>query len=85
MEHPAEAQKIVADFSRIDISIVRDIWDTSTYSVTLDQSLVLALEDETRWALKGRLIAEKEVPNFLDFIYLDGLTSVNPGSVRILK
>jgi NitT/TauT family transport system substrate-binding protein len=84
-EYPSEAQKIVADFSGIDMGIVRDIWDTTTYSVTLDQSLVLAMEDETRWALKDRLIAEKEVPNFLDFIYLDGLTSVKPDAVRILR
>ncbi len=84
-ENPAEAQKIVADFSGIEIGIVRDIWADTSFTVSLDQSLILALEDESRWAIQSRLTSARNVPNYLDFIYFDGLKSVKPEAVRILR
>jgi NitT/TauT family transport system substrate-binding protein len=56
----------------------------SEHLVTLDQSLILALEDESRWARKRGLTAKGEVLNFLDYIHLDGLKAVKPEAVRIL-
>ena len=84
-ENPAEAQKNVADFSGVDIGIVRDIWADASFTVSLDQALILALEDESRWAIDAGLIGARKVPNYLDFIYFDGLKSVKPGAVRILR
>jgi len=84
-ENQDEAQKIVADFSGIDIGIVRSTWADANFSVSLDQSLLLALEDESRWAIENGLTQETKVPNYLDFIYLDGLASVKPKAVRIMR
>jgi len=84
-ENPAEAQKIVAGFSGIDIAIVRDIWPDTSFTVLLDQPLILALEDESRWAINSGLTVAEKVPNYLDFIYLDGLKSMKPDAVMILK
>jgi sulfonate transport system substrate-binding protein len=83
--HPAEAQKIVADFSGIDIAVVREFSAGSNFGVSLDQSLILALEEESQWALKDRLTGARKVPNYLDFIYFEGLKAVKPEAVRILK
>ncbi|MBI5739395.1 MAG: NrtA/SsuA/CpmA family ABC transporter substrate-binding protein [Nitrospirae bacterium] len=82
---PAEAQKIVAASRQMERSLLGDMWQVSTFNVKLDQSLVLALEDESRWAIKAGLTRETKMPNYLDFIYLDGLTSVKPEAVRILR
>jgi len=84
-ENPAEAQKIVADFSGVEIGIVRDIWADTSFTATLDQSLILALEDESDWAIKTGLTKATKVPNYLDFIYYDGLKSVKPNAVSILR
>ena len=84
-ENPDEAQKIVADFSGMDISIVRNIWADTDFTVTLDQSLLLALEDESRWAIDSKLTTAKKVPNYLDYIYFDGLKSAKPGAANILR
>jgi len=84
-QNPEEARKIVAGFSGTDIAIVHDIWANTSFSVSLDQSLLLALEDESRWAIKQGLTSSAKAPNYLDFIYLDGLTSVKPNAVRILR
>jgi NitT/TauT family transport system substrate-binding protein len=83
--NPAEAQKIVSDFSGIEPGIVRDIWADASFTVTLDQSLILALEDESRWAINGGLIGAREVPNYLDFVYIEGLKTVKPEAVSILR
>jgi sulfonate transport system substrate-binding protein len=82
---PITAQKIVADFTGIDATLVRKVWDGSRIEVCLDQSLLLALEDESRWAIRNRLTKAEKVPNYLDFIYLDGLKATKPQGVRILR
>jgi sulfonate transport system substrate-binding protein len=84
-ENPPEAQKIVADFSGIEIGIVRAIWADTSFTVTLDQPLILALEDESRWAIDGGQTGARKIPNYLDFIYFDGLKSIKPDAVRILR
>lgn len=84
-EQPETAQKIVADSSRVDMDLVRAIWADTSFRVVLDQSLVLALEDESRWAIKEGLTGKTKIPNYLNYIYFDGLRSVKPDVVRILR
>ena len=84
-QNPGEAQKIVAGFSGMDTAIVRNIWANTSFNVSLDQSLLLALEDETRWAIKDGMVRKTNIPNYLDFIYFDGLASVKPKAVTILR
>lgn len=42
------------------------------------------MEDEARWMIKNNLTSEKKTPNFLDYIYLDGLEKIKPESVNII-
>jgi NitT/TauT family transport system substrate-binding protein len=84
-EHPAAAQESVAEFNRMDAETLRKMWQDNYYTVSLDQPLILALEDESRWAIQNRLTDAENVPNYLDFIYFDGLQSVKPKAVRILR
>ena len=83
--NPFKAQSLVADFCKIDRSVVARMWAAEDFSVSLDQSLVLALEDESQWAIKNRFSDRMKVPNYLDHIYIDGLKSVKPEAVRILR
>ncbi len=83
--NPEEAQRIVADLSKIDLNMLRDVWADNEFRVSLDQSLILALEDESKWAIKNGLAGAKRIPNYLDFVYFDGLRAVKPEVVRILK
>jgi NitT/TauT family transport system substrate-binding protein len=43
------------------------------------------MEDEARWMINNNLTTEKTVPDFLDYIYIDGLESIKPGSVNIIR
>jgi hypothetical protein len=46
--------------------------------------LLLALEDESRWLLKNRPAAGKEVPNYLKYLSVEALQQAAPEAVRIV-
>jgi NitT/TauT family transport system substrate-binding protein len=54
------------------------------YKLSLEKTLLIAMEDEARWHIENRYTGAKEVPNYLDKIYFDALESVNPDSVSII-
>ena len=82
---PAKAQQITADFCRIDKAVIHALWESENFNVSLDQVLVLSLEDESRWAIKNKLVPGAKVPNFLEFIYVDGLAAVQPQAVGLIR
>ena len=84
-KHPEESLKIVADFNKMDVASTREMLDGTSVDLSLDQSLILALEDESRWAIKEKLTNSSNIPNYLKYIYFDGLDSVKPAAVEILK
>ena len=58
---------------------------SSQSSVSLDQSLIAAMEDEARWMIKNNLTREKQIPDFMNYIYVDGLKAVKPEAVKIIR
>jgi NitT/TauT family transport system substrate-binding protein len=84
-QHPEESRRLVAGFIKIDKAILDEIWDIFVLRVTLNQALLVDFEDQTRWLIKQRLAARRDMPNYLDFIYLDGLHAVKPEAVRIIR
>jgi len=84
-ENPQESVKLVADAIGMEAADLGKLWRSEGYRVSLDQQLLLSLEDESRWAIKNRLTKATKIPNYLDYIYFDGLKSVKPEAVRILR
>jgi ABC-type nitrate/sulfonate/bicarbonate transport system substrate-binding protein len=84
-ENPEESRSIVAEFIKMDKAILDEIWDSFDFKVTLSQSLLVSLEDQTRWAQQNGLIDATAMPNYLDFIYFDGLQSVRPEALSIIR
>ena len=83
-EHETEAQKIVQERANLDHSTLISIWPKSRFEVRLDQDLLILMEHETRWAIRNKLTGSTRLPNYLDFIYIDGLEKINPDSVTII-
>lgn len=54
------------------------------YKLSLEKTLLIAMEDEARWHIEKQYTDIKKVPNYLDKIYFDALESVNPGAVNII-
>jgi NitT/TauT family transport system substrate-binding protein len=84
-KNPEESKRLVAAFIKIDRPLLDTIWDSFDFRVTLDQSLLISLEDQTRWAMKNRLTEIASTPNYLNYIYFDGLATVKPEAVRIIR
>jgi ABC-type nitrate/sulfonate/bicarbonate transport system substrate-binding protein len=84
-QHQEESRRLVAEFIKTDKAYLDEIWGLYDYRVTLDQALLVDLEDQARWAMKYRLTASQDMPNYLDFIYVDGLRAVKPEAVRIIR
>jgi NitT/TauT family transport system substrate-binding protein len=43
------------------------------------------MEEEARWAISNNLINATAVPNFINYIYVNGLESVKPESISIIS
>ena len=84
-EKPQESIKIVADAIGMEAGQVRDTWRSEDFSVSLDQSLLINMENEARWAINNRLTPADTVPNFLNYLNLDGLIAVKPTAVTIIR
>jgi NitT/TauT family transport system substrate-binding protein len=84
-DDPSTAQRIVAGFNRMDLAMLKESWGASSFRVSLDQALVMALEDESRWAIRKQLTKMHAVPNYLDYIFLNGLRSLKPKAVGISR
>jgi len=83
--HPDQAIKIVSNKLGVEESVIAALWPGLDLGVSLDQSLLLSLEDEARWVIESELTDRTEVPNHLDFIYPDGLEAVKPEAVTIIR
>ncbi len=83
--HPLESRAIVQKWLGLDAGYMDTVWQQNQVSLTLDQSLVLAMEDEARWMIRNNLTDATEVPDFRNYLYTDGLDKVKPGSVKIIR
>lgn len=79
-----QAIKIVSRKTEIEEQKLAVIWNEFELEVKLEQSLLISLEDEARWAIKNNLVEGTIIPNYLKFIYLDSLKSLNPDIVTII-
>jgi ABC-type nitrate/sulfonate/bicarbonate transport system substrate-binding protein len=85
ISNPVEAKAIVQKQLNVDAEYMETIWSQDQFSLSLDQSLILAMEDEARWMINNNLTAEKNVPDFLDYIYEADLKSIKPEAVNIIR
>lgn len=84
-EHPSESKAIVQNQLNLDAGYMDTVWQQNQFSLTLDQSLILAMEDEARWMIMNNQTNVTMVPDFRKFVYPDAMESVRPGSVNIIR
>jgi ABC-type nitrate/sulfonate/bicarbonate transport system substrate-binding protein len=83
--NPAEAKAIVQKGLDLDAGYMETVWLQNQFTLTLDKSLITAMEDEARWMIENDLTTEQTVPNFNDYIYEDALKAIKPGAVNIIR
>jgi NitT/TauT family transport system substrate-binding protein len=85
LRHPVEAKALVQKRLNYDDAYMASVWSEYQFFLSLDQSLITAMEDEARWLIGNNLTPEKQVPNFLYFTYEDSLKTVKPEAVSIIR
>jgi len=80
-----ESIDIVCQRLKLDRELTTSVWSDFNFQLMLDQTVLITLEDEARWAIREELTDKKEVPNYLDFIYIDALEDVKPEAVTIIR
>ncbi len=83
--NPDDARSILKQKLALSDTDIARIWSQNLFSLTLDQSLVSAMEDEARWMISNKLTNATTVPDFLDYIHEDTLKKINPDAVRIIR
>jgi NitT/TauT family transport system substrate-binding protein len=80
---PEETKAILQRVMGYDDVSLEKAWSEHEFTLTLDQSLILAMEDEIRWMMDNNLTTVGAVPSLLKFIHTSSLKSVKPDAVRI--
>jgi NitT/TauT family transport system substrate-binding protein len=75
--HVPETKELVIQKFKFDKDYIEYSWPKLTHHITLNQELILGMEDEARWTIENKLTDKTTVPNYLEYIYFDGLSRVN--------
>ena len=84
-QFPEKAKDIITERLDVEEDYVASVWPKNDFTTSLPQSLILAMDDEARWRIANNLTDEILVPNYLDYIYLDGLEALKPEAVTIIR
>ncbi|AFM26152.1 ABC transporter substrate-binding protein [Desulfomonile tiedjei] len=80
--HRDEALRILV--SKLGPHHIPEVWENSSFDLSLSRPFVLAMEAELRWMKSSQGVQEFEMPDLLDFIHFGVLQSVRPEKVQML-
>ncbi len=83
--NPDGAQEVMAENQYIKQVLIDEFWRGLNFEVSLDQLLMLTMENEANWIKKKQGITEYKMPNFLDFIHYQPLEAIRPEAVTIVR
>lgn len=79
-----EAQSVVAkELNNISKEEIQETWADFDFSLGLNQSIILTLENEANWFTKEGN-GSKSIPNYLNYIYIDALKLVDANKVTVI-
>jgi NitT/TauT family transport system substrate-binding protein len=83
-DDPALSAKILGQALDKPPEEARRMQDQNRYALTLEQNLLVLMEDQARWAVKNNVVQAKTTPNFLNAVHVDGLAEISPRSVTVI-
>jgi len=82
---PVAARHIVGAALKVDDALMVKMFDPEDFDVSLKQAQLLALEDQTRWAMAQGLVKPGPVPNYLKLMKYQHLEAVSPEAVQLVR
>jgi ABC-type nitrate/sulfonate/bicarbonate transport system substrate-binding protein len=83
--HRPQVIALMARRFGINAAMSATILDEFTYALSLDQTLLLSLEEHAEWAMQAGLLAKGPLPNYLDAIELSAMQTVKPAAITIIR
>lgn len=80
-----DSQEIISSRLSLESEFIDWIWPDFNFELALDQTLVLTLESEARWAVEKQLVNQKPIPNFLDIIEVGPISELDPNLITIIE
>jgi NitT/TauT family transport system substrate-binding protein len=85
INNPNQAKTTIQNRLNYTAQYIADVWSDHRFSLSLDQSLILSMQDESRWLIQNNLTNAIAVPNFTNYVYVNGLESVKSAAVTIIR
>ena len=82
--NPDTCKQIIRDRLAENRDYFDQNWPKHTFAIALDQSSLVALEDEARWIIATKFASTTVMPDYLNFMYFDALTEAKPEAVTII-
>jgi NitT/TauT family transport system substrate-binding protein len=83
--HEPEAKEILMKHVNMSDDYIDVLWEKNQYVLSLDQGLVLAMEDEARWMKNENMTGGNDPPSYLDMISQDPMREIKPSAVTIIR
>jgi len=83
-ENADEALGIMSKYIGAESVLYQREWTDYFFTVVLDQSLVVNMEDQARWMIKQSPGIARTTPNFMEYIEVGPLKALQPQAVRII-
>ena len=83
--NPEQARSMLGPEVGLSPALLEPSFDPTDFTLVLDQSLLLAISVQMRWAAAKGLVKAGAAPNYLDFMRPEPLTAVAPDAVRIIR
>ena len=84
-DNSEESKEFAKDRFNYESDYMDYSWPRQEFTVILGQAMLILFEDQARWRIENNLTDATEVPNYLDYIYMDALEAVKPEVVTIIK
>jgi len=83
-QNNAAGLQITAQQLKVDASVLKDEWLGSNYELSLDQSLLITMEDKARWMINNKLTEETRLPDFLNYFSVEPLARAVTRVVQLI-
>ncbi len=84
-DNSEESKEFIKNRFDYESSYIDYSWPNQEFAVMLEQAMLITFEDQTRWRINQGLTDATEVPNYLDYIYIDALEEVKPEAIGIIR
>lgn len=82
---PDDARRLLAECTGVESAQAAELQGIFDLKVGLQQSLLISLEDQARWALPREEHGKAQMRDMLDYIHPEGLLAVKPEAVRLIR